>query len=264
MSGRDGRVQAGLCSVTLAHCPPSHVVSMAASSGLEGIEWSGGTHVPAGSLDSARHARTLCKDAGIEVVSYGSYFHAGIGQHFGPTMETALELGAPLIRVWAGPRGTAPDAAGEALRTRCVEELQAACDAAAEHGLLLGLEFHRQTLTEGEQSTLALLSSVDRSNLLTYWQPLPGVSARAAAQQLRGLAPFLAHLHVFQWDEKLERHPLETGERFWAEVLQSLPRRHAKVPTWALLEFLPHDDSAQLHAEACLLRNWLHALAPPG
>jgi sugar phosphate isomerase/epimerase len=192
--------------------------------------------------------------------AYGSYFHAGTGQDFGPTLQTAVELGAPLIRVWAGPRGIAPAAASQALSTRCVQELQLACDAAAEHGIALGLEFHRLTLTEGERSTLYLLTEARRANLRTYWQPLPGVTSDMARRQLEALAPYLGHLHVFQWDEDLGRHPLREGEAFWRDVLQ------AQAPTlgverWALLEFLPADDPALLPSEAGVLRAWLQRLA---
>lgn len=54
---------------------------------------------------------SLFEGAGLRVVAYGSYYHVGCqGQegipNFEDVLETALELGAPLIRVWAGNTGS--------------------------------------------------------------------------------------------------------------------------------------------------------------
>ncbi|WP_371262126.1 sugar phosphate isomerase/epimerase family protein [Rhizobacter sp. Root404] len=232
---------------------------MALSAGLAGIEWSATGHAPPGALKRAAEIRSMCQGEAIRVVSYGSYFYAGTGKDFLPTLATALALNAPLIRVWAGPRGVSPDQASAEAWTRCVKDLQLACDAAAEHNIAIGLEFHRLTLTEGDESTLRLLADAGRKNLRTYWQPLPGVTAEIAKRQLRALTPHLAHLHVFQWDEDLQRHPLFKGEAFWIDVLRTQVSASARE-CWALLEFLPGDDPCLLATEARALKVWLEQI----
>ena len=62
----------------------------------------------------AREVRGLTEAAGLTVAAYGSYYKAGhseaAGLPFPQVLDTALALGAPVIRVWAGPAGSAASA----------------------------------------------------------------------------------------------------------------------------------------------------------
>ena len=98
-------IRPGLCSVTLRPLAPEAVVRVAADAGLAGIEWGGDIHVPPGDAATARRVARLTADAGLIVSSYGSYYRVG-GDKPGelqPILDTAAELGAPVVRVWAGP-----------------------------------------------------------------------------------------------------------------------------------------------------------------
>src|SRR5215212_11999351 len=97
----------GLVSVTFRPLAPREIVQLAAAAGLRGIEWGGDIHVPHGDLQAARAVRQITADAGLQVLAYGSYFRFQPAAAFEPVLETALALGAPLIRIWAGSQPSA-------------------------------------------------------------------------------------------------------------------------------------------------------------
>src|SRR5215211_4654031 len=119
-SGEIPMLTSGLVSITFRQLAPREIVELAAAAGLRGIEWGGDIHVPAGDLQAARRVRQLTADAGLQVLAYGSYFRFQPGTAFEPVLETALALGAPLIRVWAGNQASAE--ADAAVRATIVAE----------------------------------------------------------------------------------------------------------------------------------------------
>ena len=96
----------GLCTVTFRQLSPEDIVALSAECGIVGIEWAGDVHVPAGQIDVARHVRSLTEEAGLSVVSYGSYIAPPSDDEraFATVLETAQALGAPNIRIWPGTR----------------------------------------------------------------------------------------------------------------------------------------------------------------
>lgn len=94
----------GLCTVTFRQLSPEDVVALAAECGIVGIEWAGDVHVPHGQIDVARRVRSLTEEAGLSVVSYGSYIAPPNDDEraFATVLETAQALGAPNIRIWPG------------------------------------------------------------------------------------------------------------------------------------------------------------------
>src|SRR5215207_8574190 len=99
----------GLVSVTFRNLEPDRVVEVMRRAGLVTVEWGGDVHVPPGDLENARRVGKLTSNADLSVTAYGSYFRVGDDDRarFGEVLETALELGAPAIRIWAGRRGSA-------------------------------------------------------------------------------------------------------------------------------------------------------------
>ena len=95
-------MKTGMTSVTFRNKSAEEIVRLTQKAGLTGIEWGGDVHVPAGDRAAARKAALLTREAGLEVLSYGSYFRAQEGEDFSPVLESAIELGAPVIRMWAG------------------------------------------------------------------------------------------------------------------------------------------------------------------
>ena len=256
----------GLCSVTFRTLPPDGVIAIAAECGLAGIEWGADVHVPPHDRALARAVATHCRDAGLDVASYGSYVEAGshiTGQNFADVLEAAQALGAPNIRVWAGRRGLASAEASLETRNIAARSLHDMAAKAATRGITLSLEFHPQTLNDGSTATLALLAAASHTNLHTYWQPRPGITVDEAEAELVALAPHLSHLHVFHWKATSERLPLSDGTDFWRPLLRrvrAMPSPHNR-PRYALLEFVSCDDPDALRRDAHTLRNWLDETA---
>lgn len=246
----------GLVSVTFRQLSPAEIVTLAHQAELRGIEWGGDIHAPPGDLNRARQIKQLCDAAGIDVVSYGSYYRAGggAGETFQPVLDTALALGAPNIRVWAGNTGSAD--ASEAERNRVRDDLRRIVELAAAAQVRISLEFHSGTVADTPAATADLIARVDHPGLHTYWQPPVGQPATEAADGLRVLVPHLSHVHVFHWwPDPKHRLPLHEGADRWSSYLELA--RQAPGDRFAMLEFVPRDDPNAFLEDARTLRTWL-------
>ena len=226
--------------------------ALTAEAGLSGVEWGGDVHVPPGDREAARRASQLTHRAGLEVLSYGSYYRCQPGEDFTPVLESALALGAPLIRVWAGtkPWEEASPQEWEALAA----QLGQAVDQAAAAGLALGLEYHRGTATQTKEGARALLEAVGRPGLTTYWQPNPDISQEEQLAEIDALLPWISTVHVFTWTGANVRHPLEAGAARWEEYLTHLAP--AQKERCLLLEFVQEDSEEAFRRDARTLRAW--------
>jgi 3-dehydroshikimate dehydratase len=238
------------------------VARLAAEAGLRAIEWGGDVHVPPGDADAAMRARIATDVAGLESASYGSYLLADGDSSpdvVARTLDTARDLGAPNVRVWA-PFGVEP---GSPQTAEVVDALAAICAAAAARDLGVGLEFHASTLTATAASATALLDAVGAPNLATYWQPpywLPHRTAEADAAEITEIGSRLSHVHVYEWASAEDRRPLAEGTERWRAVLaavSALDARDRDAPRVAFLEFVAGDDPARLLADARTLRDLL-------
>ena len=254
----------GLCSVTFRRLPIDRVVRLAADAGLQGIEWGADIHVPPGDLTAARDAVAACAAADIAIPSYGTYIRAGADdpqQEIAPVLDTAGQLGATNLRVWAGDVGSA-DASGDQHR-RVVDALRDCAVAAADRAITVSLEYHRNTLTDTAAATGALLAAVAHPNCFTYWQPVPDTPADDAVAEINRLAQALSHLHVFHWRGDNVRHPLGDAEPFWHAVLGAVPPGTWTAARYAFLEFVRDDDPGQFLADAAVLKRLINARASP-
>jgi sugar phosphate isomerase/epimerase len=246
-------IRPGLVSITFRQLSPPQIIELAARAGLCGIEWGGDVHVPHGETAVAREVRRATLQAGLQVAAYGSYYRVGAsedeGLSFTHVLHTAIELEAPLIRVWAGKKNS-EDADDEYFRL-IVNEMQHICEKAEQAGIKIATEFHGGTLCNTAASTSRLIGAVNHPSLRTLWQPSVGLSTPEAAEGLREVLPHLAHLHMFQWDGTARR-PLAEGEDAWREYL-SIAKDQAE---WALLEFVQGDETAQLVHDAQTLNAW--------
>jgi len=270
MMKKDNTIRAGLCSITFRQYTARQVVDTAAGAGLAGIEWGGDVHVPPGDEAAARAARTLTLDAGLAVSSYGSYHRvldeAGAPAPFGPTLDSACVLGAPVVRIWAGTKGS--DAADAAHRARLADAARQIADQAAAAGIRIAFEFHRNTLTDTNESARRLLADVAHPNAYVYWQPMywgPDLAERRRGLDLLG--DRVRHVHVFFWryvahpdGQRMvsDRRPLEEGAADWAEYFAALAPADNR---FALLEHVRGEDPEQFRRDAATLRRWLGRLA---
>ncbi|MEV0219108.1 TIM barrel protein [Streptomyces sp. NPDC050704] len=256
MNGRTGVTgvtpRLGLCSVTLRHLDAAGVLEAAVEAELECVEWGADVHVPAGDEAAAVRVRAATEEAGLAVASYGSYYRAGRTDpaEFDGVLRSAVLLGAPRIRIWAGATGT--DETSPEERAAVVEDTRRAATLAADAGVRLAYEFHRNTLTDGADRTLRLLAEVEHPNVRTYWQPPLDVHDAEALLGLDTMIDRVAAVHAFSWWPGTTRHPLAARSELWGAVLDHL-RAHAESLD-VLLEFVPDNDEKILAREARTLR----------
>lgn len=251
-------LRSGLVSITFRKLSVEEVVDLAHSAGVEGIEWGGDVHVPPGDMARAREVRRLTEDAGLMVSAYGSYYRLRPDQDedhpFEAVLATAVGLGAPVIRVWAGDQpSTAVDTAG---RAGIVEQSRRIADLAAAQGIAIAYEYHGNTLTDALDSALDLLRAVDHPNVSTFWQPPNGRPPEENRAGLDAVAPYVTNIHCFHWwPTSKDRHPLADGEANWNLYLD----RIAALPgdRFVSIEFVKDDAPEQFLQDAATLKRWL-------
>lgn len=238
-------IRPGLVSVTFRSLSWERVLALTVEARLEGIEWGGDVHAPPGDLARAEAIARESATHGVAVVCYGSYYRFGEcmdapGPSFDAVLATAVALGAPVLRVWAGHKGSARVSTQE--RQAVVEQAKRCADMAARHNCRIAFEYHGNTLTDTVESALSLVGAIDHPNVSLLWQPAVGRAVMERETELVRVLPFLAHVHCFHWGPAgfTDKRPLAEGAPEWRRYLRAIP---ADQSTWALLEFLPELDS---------------------
>jgi len=214
-------------------------------------------HVPHGDVETARAVRRMTLDVGLRIPSYGSYYRVGDGEPvpFEAVLETAAALGAPVVRVWAGTRGSGEADAGT--WSRVIDDSLRIAALAASAGLRIAYEYHGHTLTDTDAAAQRLLSAVDHPAVGTYWQLREGVPPEEQLAGLRTVLPRLDHLHV-QASHEGARAPLATMVETWETIFATVGetgRAHC-----AMIEFVRGDSPEQLLEDAAVLRQMLRTL----
>lgn len=245
-------LHSGLVSVTFRKLAPHEIVDLVVQAGLEGIEWGGDVHVPHGQTSVAREVRRMTEEAGLRVAAYGSYYRVGHEEPvpFEVVLETAVALGAPTVRVWAGNIGS--DKADSAYRERVAQESRRIAALAAAAGVGVAYEYHRNTLTDTSESAVRLLKAADHENLKTYWQPPTWLSTDECLETLRAVRPWLSNVHAFWWVQG-QRRPLAEGASAWERYLKEVPSGERYV----MLEFVEADSPQAFLRDAETLKEIL-------
>jgi sugar phosphate isomerase/epimerase len=247
----------GLVSITFRQFTPMEIIGWVCDAGLAAIEWGGDVHCPHGDVSTARTVGEATRAAGLEVTAYGSYYRVGHSEQeglgFDAVLRSALALKSPVIRVWAGTRGSAE--ADPSYVQWVVLETRRIAALAHDAGVKVALEFHAQTLTDTTDSALRLLESVDHPALRSLWQPGNGWTPAVRRDSLRALAPWLEHVHVFHWTDQNARLPLVDGAGDWPDYLRELAE--IRPGAAALLEFVAGDDPGRFLHDAATLKSWL-------
>src|SRR5580658_9140837 len=101
----------GLVSITFRALSPSQIIERMVQAQLSHVEWGGDIHVPAGDIARAGEVRRWTEEAGLQCAAYGSYYRLGVAGEGTPdfqrVLDSAIALGVPTIRVWAGNKGSA-------------------------------------------------------------------------------------------------------------------------------------------------------------
>ncbi len=246
----------GLTSITFRKLEPQAIIDLVKQAGFDGIEWGGNGHVPPGDIEKARTVRAQTEAAGLTVCSYGSYYQADqSGGDFTDTLEAAKALGAPVIRVWAGNKGSAE--VGPEYRLEVAETLKQAVTAAKAAGITVALEYHGDTLTDTQASAHQLLQEVGLPELKLYWQPRTKGTFAGDIPELKAALPVMAHVHCFHWGPGgwEDRKPLADGVQAWSEYLKII--RQAEGDRYIIFEFVKDDSTEQFLEDAKVLRTLL-------
>ena len=150
-------IHPGLVSITFRKLTPRQVVDLVVQAGLEAVEWGGDVHAPHGDVAKAREIAQMMAGAGLAMPTYGSYYRVGhrADVPFPDVLVSAVALGIPTIRVWAGKVGSAE--ADAAYWKAVVADSQRIVDLAATEGIAIAYEFHGNTLTDSAEFTRRLL-----------------------------------------------------------------------------------------------------------
>ena len=248
----------GLVSITFRALSPAEVIALVVQAGLKAIEWGGDIHVPHGDIVRAQEVARLTRDAGLTVAAYGSYYRLGsseaAGLPFEKVLASAVELGAPTIRVWAGVKGSAEVTEEE--RAAIVADGLRVADLAQARGLNISLEYHAGTLTDTRDSAARFSEELPHPAIDFIWQPSNGEDEASCIARLHDILPRVRQLHVFHWwPTAAERRPLAEGEPRWRHYLDIA--RSTGKPMPCLIEFVQGDRLEAFLQDAATLRSWL-------
>ena len=241
-------VNLGLVSVSYRKLTTEAIIEACKAAGLSCIEWGSDVHVPQTDVENARRVGEATRAAGLKVSSYGTYYRLGQGQDFTAYLDAAEALGAPVLRLWAGVRGSA-DVDPET-RAAWVADAKRCARMAAARGLQIHFEYHPVTLTDERHSAVRLMEEIGDPHVRLYWQPDFTRSMEEIVAGLEQALPYVDILHVFTWKPNHVRLSMEEGRAFWVDILSRIPDLHEKK---LLLEFVPGDDPALLSREAGIL-----------
>ena len=244
----------GMVSATFKDLSIDDVLSIMGKADLKVIEWSENHHIEAGNIAMAREVAAKTADKGIDIAGYGSYYRLGKDMDIRISLDTAAALGCTQMRIWAGSKASADVGSDE--REALVDELDRALDIAASYGIILNLEWHKDTLTDTNESGLGLLKEVDNPWLRTLWQPTQALSFDQRAEGLGMVVPYLSYLHVYYWDET-GRRPFSDGIEHWGRYF-SLLDENSVYP--ALLEFVKDNTEEQFLMDAEALKGLLRQI----
>jgi sugar phosphate isomerase/epimerase len=246
----------GLCSITFRDKSIDEVIELCQKANIKGVEWGSDVHVPPGDLDLAASARQKTESAGLSVCSYGSYYRCDRDQgDFLPLLESALALGTPVIRVWAGTKGSAD--ADPSYRAEVVDCIRHAVETATEKGITIALEYHGGTLTDTQESAHQLLREVGKPELKLYWQPRSGGVFATDIVELEAALPHLSHVHCFHWGPGgwSDKKALSEGIEDWSIYLERI--KSIGGERFVILEFVKDGTDQQLLEDAATLRTLL-------
>jgi sugar phosphate isomerase/epimerase len=239
---------------------PEDVISLAKRAGLHGIEWGADVHVPPGDVKNAFSVGESTRKSGLSCACYGSYCKMTDEERadgvFESVVNAAKSLGAPLIRVWAGNRGSKDS--DKSYFSEISENASRIGDLAEKHGIRIAFEHHGGTLTDDAAYEARLLQAINHPNIGALWQPPVHLSATERLEGLKLISPWLSNIHAFSW-QGYERLPLSDNEEEWLSYLSHASSTPGE--RYVLLEFVKDDDPQQLLRDADVLLGWLRRTA---
>jgi sugar phosphate isomerase/epimerase len=236
------------------------VIEIAKRHGVEVIEWSGRPyHLPPGTPEArVRQVAAACRDAGIELPSYGSY-HGVYNDEpaaFGAQLDVAGALGCGTIRVWSShyaDPGEMSEITPEQV-DRLVERTAAVARMGAERGIRVAFEYHGHTPTCGADEVLTVLRRAGHGNMYTYFQMME-LDRRTVEQNVADLEqvfPRLANVHCSWFVDEASTTYMREGAHLWRPLLAKLVELDYDGPLY--LEFYKDYTEEQMVDDLAFLR----------
>lgn len=239
------KYELGLVSVSFREHTPDEILTAMQACGLSCIEWGSDVHCPP---EAAEKIAALQEKYGVSCCSYGTYFRLGVTamEELPDYIAAAKILGTNILRLWCGNKNSQDYTEGEkaALFAACRQ----AAAIAENSGVILCMECHSNTYTNTKEAALELMQMVDSECFRMYWQPNQYRSDAENMEYARLLAPYIVHLHIFNWKGK-EKNPLREAKDIWRAYLSCF----AEGKT-LLLEFMPDGNIESLRRETAALR----------
>ena len=218
-------MKTGLTSVSFRKLSAEDVIALAAKAGVDGIEWGSDVHVPATDTAYAEKIAAKTREAGLEVISYGSYFYLGDGADFLPFIKTALAMGTRTVRIWGGKKEK-QELDDEGYRA-LVEEMRSIGRLAESYGVTVALEYHGHSITSTAEDAAAFVKDVDVPSVRLYWQSVIGRAFEDNLKDIDVVAPYLTNVHVFNYiDGKQELLSTGCGPENW----RGYAKRISEIP----------------------------------
>lgn len=245
----------GMVSATFRSKPADQILRLCRMADLKAVEWSENAHVFPGDTKGARLLYEKTTEAGLAVAAYGSYYRLGENREsdrvFQRSAKAAAALKAPVIRIWAGTKPSAD--VGEEEFIRLAKEAGAVAEIAAGYHLKAAFEWHKDTLTDTNESAFRLLEASAHPNLYCLWQPTVALSMEARLKGLDLLREKILNLHVYYWPDG-EKRPLAEGGFQWKQYLDHVDTKQSR---YGLLEFVRNGTEEQFLEDAKALHEIL-------
>ena len=241
-------MKTGLVSVTFRDKNPEEIIKIVKEEKLDSIEWGSDVHIPPNDLKNA--SEILKKMDGLETISYGTYYRIGEDMSFNEYLETAIAIKTKNIRVWAGRKNR--EDANEEYFEKAVKDATCIADKAKKYGIDISFEYHLGTLTNSQNATIELLSTIDRENVYTYWQALKNRDIATNIKDISQLSSMkkLKNIHAFQWKNE-DVFMLSEGFEEWKTYLSNANANAC------LLEFVKDNKIENYRADAKTLKEIL-------
>lgn len=247
----------GMVSATFREKSIDDILQLCRKAKLKAVEWSENAHVMPNDPQGAEALYKKTMEAGLAVAAYGSYYRLGQNQEpervLRESLVSAKALHAPLMRIWAGTEPSAE--VTEEKRTQLTREARMAAGVAAEYGIKIAFEWHKNTLTDTNESARVFLAEAAADNLYCLWQPTVALNMEQRTQGLDFLreSRCLLNLHIYYWLDGVRR-PLAEGEKEWKAYLEHVDMKEDR---YGLLEFVMGNTEEQFFEDAKTLNRWL-------
>ena len=240
----------GMTSLTLRNESISDVVKSAKEAGIEGIEWGvSDTHMKLCDKKSAEEIKKVSSEYAVEIFSLGSYCYMEEKKECDDALETAVLLGAPIIRIWAGK--LPPCECDDEYRNKIISNTIYMAEKAKKHNIVLGFEYHPWTLTETADDAIALINDINKDNVGLYWQPSGNILPEENVLDRNKVMPYcVGNMHIQNYSEEIGYQNLSLIEDDLKLFFNDIKNKDYRI----MIEFVKDGSVENLFDDARALR----------